>query len=277
MGGRFARALVRPGSDSTRLEAKGVEVVRGDLTVRASLNGPLAGVSAVITTAAGYTGRRRGDSLATVDLEGNRNLVEAAAVARVPRFVFTSILKCDQAPGGPHFWTKTLIEDALESSGVPFVALRPGAFIVPPGSGGDFGSKGLRRGRLRSSGPRNVPWTWIHIDDVARALSLAVDAPDVTGKRIDLGADRAVSMNEMASAFSLLLGRPIRAVGMGAFGAGMGLLSVVSHRMRDRNAMVAFFASGKYVADTTSQAAGLGPVPSLEDSLRRYAKSAGLT
>lgn len=273
--GKRVRALVRPPTDATRLERKGVEVVRGDLTVRSSLDGPLAGVSAVVTTAAGYTGRRRGDSLATVDVQGNRNLVDAAANARVSRFVFTSILKCDLAPEVPHFWAKKLIEDALEARAVPFVALRPGAFIVPPGSGWDFWSKGLRRGRLRSFGPRDVPWTWIHIDDVARALSLAVDAPSVLGRRIELGADRPVSMDEMAVLFGRVLNRPIKTTGMGAFGALMRIMAVASHRMRDMSSMIAFFGSGRYVADTTVQAELLGPVPSLEDSLRRYAKAAG--
>ncbi len=274
--GKRVRALVRSGTDATRLEAKGVQVVRGDLTQRPSLDEPLAGIRAVVTTAAGYTGRRRGDSLATVDLEGNRNLVDAAAKAHVPRFVLTSILKCDQAPEVPHFWAKKLAEDQLEAQGVPFVALRPGAFIVPPGSGWDFWSKGLRQGRLRSFGPTEVPWTWIHIDDVARALSLAVDTPAAVGKRIDLGADRAVSMNEMAQMFSQILNRPIRTVGMGGMGALMGLMSLFSHRMRDMGSMVAFFATGKYVADTRLQGELIGPVPSLEDSLRRYATAGGL-
>ena len=274
--GKRVRALVRPGTDATLLEKKGVDVVRGDLTNRASLDRPLIGISAVVTTAAGYTGRRRGDSLATVDLTGNRNLVDAAAKAHVPRFVLTSILKCDQAPDVPHFWAKKLAEDQLEAQGVAFVALRPGAFIVPPGSGWDFWSKGLRTGRLRSFGPPDVPWTWIHIDDVARALSLAVDAPGAVGKRIDLGTDRAVSMDEMAQLFSRILNRPVRTVGMGGMGALMRLMAPVSHRMRDMGSMIAFFATGKYVADTRAQGELFGPVPAVEDSLRRYAKAGGL-
>ncbi|MEA3166584.1 MAG: hypothetical protein QOJ26_1456 [Thermoplasmata archaeon] len=274
--GKRVRALVRSGTDASRLEAKGVEVVRADLTDRATLDAPVSGVSAVVTTAAGYTGRRRGDSLETVDHQGNLNLVDAAAKARVPRFVFTSILNCDQAPDVPHFWTKKLIEDELEARAVPFVALRPGAFIVPPGSGWDLWSKGLKKGRLRSFGPRDVPWTWIPIDEVARALSLAVDAPGVEGKRIDLGTDRAVSMDKMAADFARILGRPVKTVGMGPMGAVMGAMAIVSSRMRDMKAMVDFFGTGKYVADTTQQARLLGPVPKLDDALRDYVRAAGL-
>lgn len=43
--------------------------------------------------------------------------------------MLTSILTCDQTPGVPHFWHKKLMEDRLVDLGVPFVALRPGAFL----------------------------------------------------------------------------------------------------------------------------------------------------
>ncbi len=44
----------------------------GDLKEPASLPPALAGVDAVITTAYGYAGRRKGDTLASVDDLGNR-------------------------------------------------------------------------------------------------------------------------------------------------------------------------------------------------------------
>jgi len=88
--GASVRALVREGSDATRLTAHGVEVVRGDLVDPASLEPALDGVRALVTTAAGYVRRRKGDSLAAVDDRGNRNLVDAARRAGLGRFVFTS-------------------------------------------------------------------------------------------------------------------------------------------------------------------------------------------
>ena len=45
------------------------------------------------------------------------------------RLVFTSILTCDQTPDVPHFWHKALMERYLAEIGVPYVALRPGAFV----------------------------------------------------------------------------------------------------------------------------------------------------
>jgi uncharacterized protein YbjT (DUF2867 family) len=119
--GKEVRALVRPGSDASKLEAKGVEIARGDMLDVESLVAAMTGADAVITTAAGYTRRRK--NAQEIDTVGNANLARAASRAGVRRFVFTSILTSDQTPNVSHFWHKKLAEDKLEELGVPFVAL----------------------------------------------------------------------------------------------------------------------------------------------------------
>ena len=133
---------MRPATDPAGLKARGVEVVRGDMLDLESLVAAMTGIDAVISTAAGYT--RRGTQALEIDTVGNSNLAEAAARAGVGRFVLTSILTCDQTSQVLHFWHKELTEDRLEQLGVPFVALRPGAFLdqvtkmgaILPGPGG---------------------------------------------------------------------------------------------------------------------------------------------
>src|SRR5207245_1975470 len=124
-------------------------IVRGDLTKPETLPAALQGVDAVVTTAIGYSQRKPQDSLEAVDIEGNRNLVDAAKRANIRRFVFTSILTCDQAADVPHFWAKKLTEDHLEAQGVPFVALRPGAYM----GGGPWWEQSLAQGTLPAFGP----------------------------------------------------------------------------------------------------------------------------
>src|SRR5437899_8832472 len=267
--GKRVRALVREGTDPTGLAAKGVEVARGDMLDHASLERAMSGSNAVVTTAAGYTRRRKGDSLEKVDDLGNRNLVDAAKKMGIRRFVFTSILTCDQARDVPHFWQKKLIEDYLERSGVPFVALRPGAFLG--GGSARFFSRGLEKGRMMAFGSPTVRWTYIHPDDVARYLALAVDSPRAVGHRLDLGTDRPVSGVELADIFTRLLGREVKpSVGslllLKAVGTIGGLFLPF---MRDMMAMGRYFETGKYVADTKLQAELFGPVPTIEDTARR--------
>ncbi|MGI0148750.1 MAG: SDR family oxidoreductase, partial [Thermoplasmata archaeon] len=274
--GKSVRALVREGTDSSRLKAKGVEIARGDMLSPPSLERAMKDMDAVVTTAAGYMRRRKGDSLETVDDLGNRNLADAARTMGVGRFVFTSILTCDQARDVPHFWQKKLIEDYLEKSGVPFVALRPGAFLG--GGIGGFLARGLKKGRLMSFNSAAVRLTWIHPDDVARCLALAVDAPGAVGRRIDLGTDRPVSGQELASIFTGLLGREVR-VALGAarvFKLFFRIGGLFIPFMRDGSAMIRYFKTGKYVADTSAQAELFGPIPKVEDAARRLLVEAGL-
>jgi uncharacterized protein YbjT (DUF2867 family) len=271
---RSVRALVRPGTDATRLIEQGVQVVRGDLVDPASLEPALDGVDALVTTAAGYVRRRKGDSLAAVDDRGNRNLVDAARNAGLGRFVFTSILTADKATGVPHFWQKKLIEDYLETSGVPFVALRPGAFIGV----WDLWKRGLRKGRLMAMGSPFVRWTYIHVDDVARHLAQAVDQPRAVGRRIDIGTDRPVSAQDLADVFAGILGRDIavRSIPWPLLNAMARPVGLLSERVADGRAMIEYFQTGRYVADTAVQAEIFGDVPTIEDTLRRYVTDAGL-
>src|SRR5712691_1205436 len=267
--GKRVRALAREGTDPSRLAAKGVEIARGDMLDPASLERAMSGSNAVVTTAAGYTRRRKGDSLEKVDDLGNRNLVDDSKKMGIRRFVFTSILTCDQARDVPHFWQKKLIEDYLERSGVPFVALRPGAFLG--GGSARFFSRGLEKGRMMAFASTTVRWTYIHPDHVARCLALAVDDPRAVGRRIDLGTDRPVSTVQLAGIFGDLLGREVRpSRGSARILKVVGTLGgLFVPAMRDMMAMGRYFETGKYVADTRVQAELFGPVPTIEDTARR--------
>jgi uncharacterized protein YbjT (DUF2867 family) len=267
--GKSVRALVREGTDPGPLRDQGVQIVPGNMLDPPSLDRALEGASALVTTAAGYTRRKPGDTLARVDDLGNRNLIDATRRAKLGRFVLTSILTCELARDVPHFWQKKLTEDYLAASGVPFVALRPGAFLSL-----QYWGQGLKKGSIPALGSATARWTVIHPDDVARCLALAVDEPRALGRRIDLGADKPVSTKDIADMCAKLLGREIKVRVLPA-----GIVSVVGlfiPRMRDFGAMIRYFMRGTYIADTTVQAELFGPVPIFEESLRRALKEAGL-
>jgi uncharacterized protein YbjT (DUF2867 family) len=186
--GKPVRALVRPATDASALEAKGVVIARGDMLDRDSLVRAMTGADAVITTAAGYT--RLSKNATEIDTVGNANLAMAASQTGVRRFVLTSILTCDQTPNVSHFWHKKLAEERLEELGVPFVALRPGAFLdqVTQMGGDPFEKK-----RMMWFGTKTVPLTFVLTSDVAGYLAAAVDADVAPAERIDIGWDRPVS------------------------------------------------------------------------------------
>jgi uncharacterized protein YbjT (DUF2867 family) len=271
--GKQVHALVRPASDAGRLEAKGVTIARGDMMDQNSLVRAMDDVEAVVTTAAGYTRHSKGDG-PDIDLVGNRNLADAAARAGVRRFVLTSILTCDKTPGVPHFWHKKLAEDRLQQHGVPFVALRPGAFLD---QATQMGGDSFAKGRLMWFGSPTVPLTFVLTEDLAGYLAVAVDADVKDGERIDIGWDRPVGMQDVADIAGRLLGKDIavRAVPARLFRGVGRTLAPVLPMVDDLSRMMAWFQTGRYVADTTRQGQVFGPVPTAEDAVARLLVSLG--
>src|SRR5438132_109838 len=262
--GKRVRALVRQTSDTASLRAAGVELVLGDLMDADSLPKALDGADAVVTSAAGYTRHTPGDTIET-DHTGNRNLVDAAAASAVRRFVLTSILNCHEAPAVPHFWAKKLVEDHLRERGVPFVSLRPGAFVDYFGSWG--GGDGFAAGRVTTIGDADVPMTWVYTPDMAGYLAAAVDTDVAGSELIDIGCDRPLSARALTDVAAQILGRHIEVVAMDP--AQLRRPDMPDDAFRDFAAMFDFFRTGRYVADTRRQAEVFGAVPSAEHAVRR--------
>jgi uncharacterized protein YbjT (DUF2867 family) len=273
--GKRVRALVRPTSDAKRLESDGVEIARGDMMDPASLLQAMDGADAVVSTAAGYTRHSKGDT-DEIDIIGNQNLADAARRAGVNRFVLTSILTCDQTPQVPHFWHKKLAEDRLEELGVPFVALRPGGFLdTITQMGGDPFTKR----RLMWFGSSTIPLTFVLTRDLAGYLADAVDAPGVDGQRIDIGWDRPVSMEEIAQISGRLLDEKIRVWSIPAplINTAGAVVGKFNPMIKDMTAMMRWFQTGQYVADTARQREVFGQVPTAEDAISRLIRSLGHT
>jgi uncharacterized protein YbjT (DUF2867 family) len=273
--GKRVRALVRPTSDATRLERTGVEIARGDMMDPASLLDAMDSADAVVSTAAGYTRHSKGDTN-EIDTIGNRNLADAASRVGVRRFVLTSILTCDQTPQVPHFWHKKLAEDRLEELGVPFVALRPGAFLdMIVRMGGDPFAKR----RLMWFGSPKIPLTFVLTQDLAGYLAEAVDAPGVDGQRIDIGWDRPVSMQDIAQISGHLLTQQIRVrtIPAGVINAAGAVVGRFSSTVNDMAAMMRWFQTGRYVADPSRQREVFGRLPTPEEAIARLLGSLGHT
>ncbi|WP_043667198.1 SDR family oxidoreductase [Streptomyces xylophagus] len=265
--GKNVRALVRPATDAGRLESRGVQIARGDMLDVDSLVAAMTGADAVITTAAGYT--RGGKNAHDIDTLGNANLAEAAHRTGIRRFVLTSILTSDQTPDVPHFWHKKLAEDKLEQLGVPFVALRPGAFLDQVAT---MAGNPLDKGRLIWMSKATVPLTFVRTSDLAAYLAAAVDAEAEAGERIDIGWDRPVTMREVADVMGHRAGKKIKvwtvpSVVVRAAGAVVGRFNPV---VKDMAAMFGWFDTGRYVADPRRQEQLFGPVPTAEHALAQF-------
>ncbi|KRE60515.1 NAD-dependent epimerase [Arthrobacter sp. Soil736] len=264
--GKSVRALVRAATDASRLESRGVEIARGDMLDLDSLVAAMQGADAVITTAAGYT--RGGKNAQDIDTVGNANLAEAAHRSGIRRFVLTSILTSDQTPHVPHFWHKKVAEDKLEQLGVPFIALRPGAFIDQVAS---MGGNPVEKGRMMWLGKTSVPLTFVHTSDLAAYLAAAVDADADDAERVDIAWDRPVSVLEVANLMAVSAGKPIKVRAVPS--AVTRFIGAVAGRFKpivqDMTATFGWFDTGRYVANPRRQEQLFGPPPTAEDAIAR--------
>lgn len=275
--GAKVSALVREGSGTKELETKGVQIIRGDLSKPETLLPALKNIDAVISTAIGYSNRKKGDNLKNVDDIGNRNLVDAVKQANTPRFVFTSVLNVHQAESVPHFWQKKLIEDYMDQKGVPYVALRPGAFLDQTEKQ-DFYASGLKKGNLKVLGTTTVKWTNILSDDVAKYLAIAALNESIPLGRMDIGMNEPMNVDMLAKYASEYSGKPIKASALpwAIMGSVFSFIGLFKPEIADLKKMFDYMFTGQYVADTSLQQKYFGEVPTVKDSVFRYCEQIGL-
>jgi uncharacterized protein YbjT (DUF2867 family) len=194
------RVLLRRGA--TPLD--GTDAVAGDLKDRASLDAACAGVTTVITTA--NSAQRGGeDTVATVDLEGNRSLIDAAANAGVKHFVFISAAAVDESSPVPLFAAKARAERHLRESGMQWTVIAPHVFMdvwFPMIVG-----SALAAGRpvpLVGGGKRRH--SFIAVADVAAFAAASVDNPAAVNRRLLLGGPAAISWTDVVDKASDIVG-----------------------------------------------------------------------
>lgn len=260
------RILVRGGKAHEALERAGAQVVRGDLKDRASLDAACAGVDVVITTA--NSARRTGDdNPQTVELEGNRHLVDAAKASHVKQLIFVSAQIADAESPVPFLAGKGKAERYLQESGVPYTIIAPNMFMevwtsllvgTPARAGQPVTVVG--EGRRKHS--------FISAGDVARFIVAAVRNPSAIGKRLVLGGPEPLSFREVADVYGRVLGRdvPVRSVKPGEPIPG------VPENVLGIAASLDMFDSPIDMADTSRQ---MGvPLTSIEEVARRECAAA---
>jgi uncharacterized protein YbjT (DUF2867 family) len=123
------KGLVRATSDANKvaqLKALGIETIEGDLKDKVSLENALHGVSAIISTVSSTLSRQEGDSIQTVDDEGQINLIDAAVKAGVNQFVYISFCELGSCPLQT---AKRKVEKHLSESGLNYTVLQPTYFM----------------------------------------------------------------------------------------------------------------------------------------------------
>jgi len=225
--GKEVRVLVRRDSPSSQLVQQGLatsaetlietgaQPVHGDLRDRASLDAALENVETVVTTANSAM-RGGADSLQSVDLEGNRNLIEAARDAGVDHFTFVSLLGADPDHPDPFMQAKGQSEASLRESGMGHTILAPTAFMeVWPAM--VVGMPALQGQTVTLVGEGSRRHSFVSNRNVAAFAVNAVDHPAALNRHLAIGGPEALTWREVVATYERVLERsiPVEYVAMG--------------------------------------------------------------
>ena len=197
------RVLTRDRKRTAHLEPDGVEVIEGDVRDRGSVDGAMVGVSTVVSAIHGF-----GDighvSPASVDRDGNRNLVTAAAAAKAT-VVLMSIVGASAEHPIDLFRMKYAAEGYLRASGTPWTIVRATAFA-------EFWLDLLEQTAGASGRPvifgRGInPINFVSVFDVAALVERVVLDPSARGETFEVGGPENVSFNELAASLQRAAGR----------------------------------------------------------------------
>jgi acetylornithine/succinyldiaminopimelate/putrescine aminotransferase/nucleoside-diphosphate-sugar epimerase len=221
------RCLVRPTSDTAQLEQLDVELALGDLTDPASLARAAAGCRHVFHCGAIVSDWGTAAEIAAVNVQGTRNLLDAARIAGARRLIHVSSTDVYGYPGAPGIdesyvssrfanWyaqtkreAETYVRRAQAAHALETVILRP-ATVYGPGSVDVVGeiARSIRgRRMLLVDGGRAVAGL-LYVENLLDAALLSMRSDLAPGHAFNLSDDLSVTWREFTDALAAGLGCP---------------------------------------------------------------------
>jgi uncharacterized protein YbjT (DUF2867 family) len=155
------------------------------------------GVDQIIATANNNMGTGA-NSPTRIDVPAYQNLCAAARNAGVKRLIYVSYRGVSQDAPVDIFRIKWFIEDAIRRSGVPYVMLRPTAFMdiwIDELLAKDMRAKGVAT--IFGAGDRVS--NYIAVDDVAEFAIKILERPEIVNENVDAGGPSDVTQNDLAT------------------------------------------------------------------------------
>jgi dihydroflavonol-4-reductase len=232
--GHRVKVLLRPDSDSRGIAGLDVERVSGDISNREGLEESLRGCDWCFHVAASYhLWLRDYAPMYAANVDGTRNVIEAASRAGCSRIVYTSTVGCiglprpvqgqwvptdetapvSEAQMSNHYkrskWRAEVVARELAAQGLPVVIVNPSAPIGPrdvkPTPTGQVIVDFLNR---RMPAFLDTGLNWVHVRDVALGHILAAERGRI-GERYILGhADGNWTMKQAFAVLEELSGVP---------------------------------------------------------------------
>ena len=200
------RALSRDSARLVELARAGAEPMVADMLDHAAMDRACAGVTEIVSTANNILGKGA-RSPNRIDEAMYRTLGSAARDAGVRRWVHVSARDLTADSPVDFFRVKVRVEQIVRESGVPWVAIRPSAFM-DIWTGVLFGNA-ERPGRVATIfGRGDLACNFIAMEDVASFVIAVLHDPSVQNEVIDIGGPSEVTLVQFAAPIQRAMGVP---------------------------------------------------------------------
>ncbi len=197
------RVLTRDPRRAAHLAGDRVEVFTGDVRDPAGTTAAAAGADVVVSAVHGFAGPG-GGSPATVDRDGNRNLIQAARAVGADVVLMSGV---GAAPESPFelFRMKHAAETALAENGVRATIVRPTAFaelwidLLAKTAG--------RSNRPLVFGRGQNPINFVSVGDVAALVDHVITEPETRGQTFEIGGPDNLTFTQLARLVAVHRGR----------------------------------------------------------------------
>ena len=231
------RIMIREDSSYDHLKDLNPEIVFGDLKNKEEIYRAVEGCDIIIATANSAAPRKKEDSFQRVDINGYRDLIDAAKEAGVKQFIYISA-----NPGGGKYtrWVplaqaKAATEAYLEKSGLTYTIFQPDNYMdvylafmgtsLPARNEAaalvhrafpfmqNF-YKGVKddieKGKIGIIGRGDVKRRYIAIENVADFVIASLENPKMYNQDFPIGGPQSLSPLEVKSIFEKVLGRKLK-------------------------------------------------------------------
>lgn len=198
-GGKPVRTLLRPSPKSPNLpKGVSIEVAVSSLRDERGLRAALKDVDTIVHLAGGERFGSR-VNLEEVDVDGSRQLAQAARQANVNRIIYLSHLGADRGSAYTVLKAKAIAENHFFNSGVSTTILRTAVVYGPHDQFTTSLARLLRISPffllLPGDGHSLVQPIWV--DDLTACLSILIDEPSFENKVISIGGGEYLTFREV--------------------------------------------------------------------------------
>ena len=254
--GHTVRLLSRHADDDAK-QWPGVEPFEGNVAEADSLQGAADGCDAVLHIAGIAEEHPPEVTFESVNVNGTRNILEAAKRANVKRFVFVSSLGADVGESEYHK-SKFAGERLVEQSGLAWTIVRPGNVYGP---GDEVMSLILKMVRtlpvvpVIDRGDQEFQPIW-H-EDLAKILATVVERTDLDRQTLEAAGSEITTMSDVVSRFAEITGRSVVKLPVPAVIAQLGVDENKLQMLRETNLVRGVSAVAKLGIEATPLDRGL--------------------